>query len=569
MALNPRREHKGSGTKCNGFGVLRAILETAREKAECGLSDLTVLSAQVDPYRLDTPSGHRDGKWLAEQLDRAIGKKRKIHWRGLHYALVSTSNLVKPNGDTYRNDDDNWQWLINVAGKAARWLGYIPFERITGNRNAEPFIHHKARVKPQALVRIGIEVTVPDASDLEPTPDAEGFEGRQPYCFAIFGEKASLEDVLLPIARARQADLYLPAGEISDTLIFRIAKDAAADGRPLVMFTVADCDPAGHQMPVSIGRKLQAFRDLHFPKLRFEVVPVALTVEQVGELELPSSPLKETERRADRWRQAFGVEQTEIDALATLQPDVLREIVEAALRPYYDDTLEDRVDEAREDWMQRAQAAIDAQVDPERLAGLREQATGRLAELEAAINDINEQLRLAADGFRLPAIEVPQPEIDQEAERSSLGPLRGQLGEGDARADRSETVRQRSGLMSAKETNALYRAGYRTARKRRAFASLGITAGTPRATRDHCRRRGRRGLAARSNSTAPSIHFCFSTRGENTCTFRWKFASSTLAILTAPLPLSASTATDRFPHRLMLWRLRRTRTARSSSVKHG
>ena len=67
-------------------------------------------------------------------------------------------------------------------------------------------------------------------------------------------------------------------------MIHRIAKDADDDGRPLVMFTVADCDPAGHQMSVSIGRKLQAFHDLLFPDLRFEVVPVALTVEQVRDL---------------------------------------------------------------------------------------------------------------------------------------------------------------------------------------------------------------------------------------------------------------------------------------------
>ena len=82
----------------------------------------------------------------------------------------------------------------------------------------------------------------------------------------IFGEKTSLEEVLLPVARAHEADLYLPSGEISDTLIHRIAKDAAEDGRPLVMITVSDCDPAGYQMPVSIGRKLQAFRDLLFPR---------------------------------------------------------------------------------------------------------------------------------------------------------------------------------------------------------------------------------------------------------------------------------------------------------------
>jgi hypothetical protein len=261
---------------------------------------------------------------------------------------------------------------------------------------------------------------VPNASDLEPTPDAEGFEGRQPFCFAIFGEKASLEDVLLPVARAYGADLYLPTGEISDTLIFKIAKDAAADGRPLVMFTLADCDPSGHQMSVSIGRKLQAFKSLFFPKLRFEVVPVALTVAQVDELDLPSTPLKPTEKRADRWRLAFGVEQTEIDALATLRPNVLREIVERAFDPYYDRSLDDRVDEARDEWLRQAQEAIDEQVDPEILARLREEATGRLAELESALTDINERLRLAADGFRLPVIEVPQPEINTDASRQAL-----------------------------------------------------------------------------------------------------------------------------------------------------
>lgn len=75
--------------KCNGgFGVLRAILETAREKAGCGLGDLTVLSAQVDPYRLDTSSGHRDGQWIAQQVDRVVKRGKTIHWRGLHYALV-------------------------------------------------------------------------------------------------------------------------------------------------------------------------------------------------------------------------------------------------------------------------------------------------------------------------------------------------------------------------------------------------------------------------------------------------------------------------------------------------
>jgi len=347
--------------RANGLGVLRSILEEARLAVDCSLTDLTVLSAQVDPYRLDTSSGHRDGQWVAEQLERSIGRSKKIHWRGLHYAILSQGNIYKPNGQIYVNSNDDWEWLSTVAGKSARWLGYVPFEKITDNRNAEPFIHHKARVKVRASVSIGVDVTIPDVADLEPAPIAEGFEPRQAFHFVIFGEKASLEDVLLPIARAKQADLYLPTGEISDTLLHQIASDASKDGRPMVLFALADCDPAGHQMSVSIGRKLQAFRDLLFPKLRFEVVPVALTVEQVTELRLPSTPLKETEKRADRWREAFGVEQTEIDALATLQPDVLREIVEAAFDPYFDRTLEDRVAEAEAEWLAEAQSAINEQ----------------------------------------------------------------------------------------------------------------------------------------------------------------------------------------------------------------
>jgi hypothetical protein len=325
----------------NGFGALRSVLEKACAKTGASLSALTVLSAQVDPYRLDTDAGHRDGRWVAEQLDRLLAPNKQIHWRGLHYLLVSTTGLTKPNGETYRNIDEDWTWLVNIAGKSARWLGYVPFESITDNRNAEPVIFHKARIVPKRAIAVGIEVTVPDVDDLAPAPVAEGFVPRQAYHFVMFGEKASLESVLLPIARAKQADLYLPTGEISDTLLFRICCDAAEDGRPLVLFTISDCDPAGYQMPISIGRKLQAFRDLLFPRLKFEVVPVA-------------------------------------------------------------------------------QAAIDAQLNPEIMAAVRAQAETKLTELRSAIDALNEQIELATDDFTLPEIEVPEPEIDETIERLAL-----------------------------------------------------------------------------------------------------------------------------------------------------
>jgi hypothetical protein len=399
---------------------LRAVVEKARAKTGTSLAALTVLSTAVDPYRLDTDAGHRDGSWVAEQLNRLLAPGKKIHWRGLHYLLVSTTGLTKPDGEPYRNIDSDWVWLVESAGKSARWLGYISFERITDHRNAEPVIFHKAKATPKSAISVGIEVTIPDADDLVPTPVAEGFIERQAFHFVMFGEKASLESILLPIARAKQADLYLPTGEISDTLLHRIAADAAKDGRPLILFTISDCDPAGFQMPISIARKLQAFKDLLFSKLELAVVPVALLPEQVHELGLPSTPLKDGEKRADRWIEAFSIQQTEIDALMVLHPDTLREMIEAAFEPYFDDTLERRVEAAEFEWLEEAQAAIDAQINPEIMATVRAQAETKLTELRSAIDDLNEQMNLATDGFTLPAIEVPEPEIDETAERHAL-----------------------------------------------------------------------------------------------------------------------------------------------------
>ena len=66
-------------------------------------------------------------------------------------------------------------------------------------------------------------------------PYAVGFDARQAFSFAIFGEKASLEEICVPIAEWYEADLYLGTGETSDTFIFQIARDAVTDGRPLVL----------------------------------------------------------------------------------------------------------------------------------------------------------------------------------------------------------------------------------------------------------------------------------------------------------------------------------------------
>jgi hypothetical protein len=338
----------------NGAGPLRGVLNRAVAESRYGMGELTVLATQNDPYRVDTPAGHRDAGWFVEQLERFVASSR-IHLRGLHYQVSSAADVKLPNGEPYTNTDESWTWLQSEAAKAARWLGYVPFDRIVDQRNSAPQIHVPEVVSPEPVWEPGEGVWVPhSAEDAMPKPVCK-FPVNQPYRIIMIGEKASLDSVLLPVVKEVGGELLLPTGEISETMVADMASRVAADGRPAVVFYFSDFDPSGHQMAVSVSRKLQALRDLLYPDLAMELYPVAMTLEQVRYYSLPSTPLKESERRADRWRLVMGHEQTEIDAMIALHPRALRQIARDAIAPFHDPTLEGRTKEAGEPWHAEAE----------------------------------------------------------------------------------------------------------------------------------------------------------------------------------------------------------------------
>lgn len=390
-------------------GPLRRLLEETAAAEGVPMKALTVLAAQNDPFRVDTPAGHRDGEWLA-MTARELGLgNRKIHLRGLHYMLLGRP---KPNGAAYANTDADWLWLSGTAGKAARWLGYLPFDQVVDQRNAAPVVRIFEPSEPHGYLTVGLDVYVPDVEEITPTAEVRGFQGAQPYKLVLFGEKSSLADVLGPVAASHKADLYLPTGEISDTLMHTMAKVGAEEGRPMVVMCFSDADPAGWQMPLSISRKLQAFKAGLFPELQFDVYRAALTPTQAGEYGLPSTPLKETERRGDAWRAAWGVEQTEIDAMASLRPDLLRTIARAVLAPFYDHTLDQPVWMAEAAWREAAQQAITDQMDADHLTRIRQEAEERLSAIREELDALNAAMRIDASDFTLPELVVPAAELN-------------------------------------------------------------------------------------------------------------------------------------------------------------
>jgi hypothetical protein len=220
---------------------------------------------------------------------------------------------------------------------------------IVDERNAVPIIQTIEDQQPVVTMgRRAQMIYAPGWDVILPTVKADGFVLRQAYRLVLIGEKTSLADVLRPIACQYQvAEVVLPTGELSTTLLYGVCRHAAADGRPCLIFYLSNFDPTGYHMPVEVSGKLQALTPLYFPDLDLQLRRCALTFEQVAHLGLPSTPTKETERRADRWRQRWGVEQTEIDALSTLRPAQLSRIVRKALHAYLDQSLELRLSKAQ------------------------------------------------------------------------------------------------------------------------------------------------------------------------------------------------------------------------------
>ena len=234
-------------------------------------------------------------------------------------------------------------------------MGYLGFDDIIDERNAAPLvIERQPPGRLWSAASTDTEFELPDGDDLWPEPICADLAAEQPNRIVLFGEKSSLRTVLEPIAQRYGTDLYLPTGDASDSFVYRIAKTGAEDGRPSIVLYLSDADPSGYNMPSVMAWKLAAHRIREFGELQFEVHRAALTPDQVREYDLPDSPLKETEARAGAWVERFGIEQTEVDSLAALQPDLLEQIVLDKMGSFIDLGLAERADAAEEQWKRRA-----------------------------------------------------------------------------------------------------------------------------------------------------------------------------------------------------------------------
>jgi hypothetical protein len=391
------------------------------------VTDVTVLANVNDPFRMDVPNLRARAEWLAGHFNTLVDRPR-IHNRGLHYLVLGQ---IKPDGTVYGENmrpdgrsqkDWDWNWLQD-ASKAARWLDLIDIDRLLDKRSDVPTLRRWSQPpEPEPSVSLGEALHIPGVDDDLGVAQIEDFEAtsdygpwtRQPYHLIIIGEKSSLYDALAPTARRYQADLYLPTGDISISFVNDMANDIVRDGRPAIIFYVADADPSGWVMPIAFTRKLQAIKLLkpkRFADLDFRVYRAGLTPAQVDASHYPKLDpiaLKETEVRDPLPGLAGAVE---LDAVMAYYPGVLEGIVSEKLDPWFDESLAQRVDDARAEYLDEAEEALDEFLG-EQGRTRRDEITTRLAEIRAEADRLLAEMATLTEDFESPDVDVPEAECD-------------------------------------------------------------------------------------------------------------------------------------------------------------
>ncbi len=154
----------------------------------------------------------------------------------------------------------------------------------------------------------------------------------QEYYVELWVEKDALAGVLQPIASAHHITLMVNRGYSSQTAMhdaYERFGDASGEGKGSVLLYLGDHDPSGEDMVRDINDRLNY---LFGGSVRVE--KLAITPLQVARYNPPANPAKMTDSRAAAFVERYGSSSYEVDALP---PDVLTEIINAAVLNYVDD----------------------------------------------------------------------------------------------------------------------------------------------------------------------------------------------------------------------------------------
>lgn len=166
--------------------------------------------------------------------------------------------------------------------------------------------------------------------------------GQENYV-EVWLEKQALQNVFKEITDKYGITLAVCRGYPSTTFLYEAKErildnreDEEGEDRNIVILYFGDYDPTGEDIPRHISYSLVS--DFGVDISDFE--KVALTIEQIEELNLPPEPTKKTDSRSRKFIEEHGDMAVELDAV---EPRTLMSMIESAILRFFDrDAYEER-----------------------------------------------------------------------------------------------------------------------------------------------------------------------------------------------------------------------------------
>jgi hypothetical protein len=164
------------------------------------------------------------------------------------------------------------------------------------------------------------------------------WEGQPERVFVIV-EKEALAGVLERVCHDNDVPLLAARGYPSGTVLREFAvedvQNAISDGQDVTIIHLGDHDPSGIDMTRDLRERIRLFGEHQ----SINLVRIALTMDQIDAESPPPNPAKSTDARFKGYRDKYGSDSWELDAL---QPSYLNQLVGDTIDEHIDFELWDK-----------------------------------------------------------------------------------------------------------------------------------------------------------------------------------------------------------------------------------
>jgi hypothetical protein len=171
----------------------------------------------------------------------------------------------------------------------------------------------------------------------------------------VWCESDSIGGVLVDVTWEFDVPLMAAHGFSSKEFLYDSAAAIAAHDKPTTIYYVGDYDPSGVVIRDDVQRRLTRYLEKwHEFDGDFQFVPLAVTPEQIEEMDLPTKPpktKKSTHAKATNWQEDQGTVEAEAIPPETMR-SILREAIESHIPAGHLEALE-RIEEEEKSTLER------------------------------------------------------------------------------------------------------------------------------------------------------------------------------------------------------------------------